>query len=90
MIILLGYLLNAPYMSQSLYGVFLADLSLGRHLERLVRPGDLPNTRELPVQGQSEEQPTWAKIYYSLLFVLGISILGQPDYTDLDVWGQFP
>lgn len=90
MIIFLGYLWNALYVSQFLYGLFLADLSLDRHPERLVRPGDLPNTREMPFESQNKKQPIWAKICYSLLLILGIFILGQPDHTDLGVWGEFP
>jgi len=90
MIIFLGYVWNALYVSQFLYGVFVADLSLGRDPERLMRPGDLPNTRELHTKCQSKKQTIWAKIGYSLLFILGIFILGQPNETELGVWGQFP
>jgi peptidoglycan/LPS O-acetylase OafA/YrhL len=90
MIILVGYVWNALYVSEFLYGLFLADISLSRHPERLVRPGDLPRTREMSLGSQSKKQPIQVKICYSLLLLLGIFILGQPDQTDLGICGQFP
>ncbi|KAK5047044.1 hypothetical protein LTR84_006986 [Exophiala bonariae] len=90
MIIFSGYLWNALYVSQFLYGVFLADLSLSRNSEHLVWSENPPDARELPFEGQSRNQTIPAKIGYCLLFIVGILLLGQPDDTELGVWGQFP
>ena len=35
-------------------------------------------------------QPLYSKIIYSIIFIIAIFLLGQPDHTELGVWGDFP
>lgn len=90
LVICLGYYWNALYVSQFVYGVFLADRSLGRHPERLLSPAELPTTQEMPLEEESKKQSVWSKIGYCLVFILAIFLLGQPDHNDLGIWGDFP
>lgn len=104
-IIIASYGWTDVYVAEFFLGMFVADLSLGRNPDRLKKASNVPadslpsHSQEMPLSGASPSSPSSSsptaqtipsKIFYSLLFVLAIFILGQPDQTDLGVWGPFP
>lgn len=79
------YLWQSVYIGEFLQGLFIADLSLSRHPERLLA---------IPRGAASHQDhtvlPLKSKIGYSCLFVVGWLLLGEPDGNQLGIWGPFP
>jgi peptidoglycan/LPS O-acetylase OafA/YrhL len=82
---------NAIYVAEFLLDMFIADLNLGRHPNRLGRARPLPEIEARPISKPQQILPRYAKTMYTMLFLIGIFILGQPETgTALGIWGDFP
>ncbi|EXJ82562.1 hypothetical protein A1O3_06375 [Capronia epimyces CBS 606.96] len=84
-IIVACYIWQAIYVAEFMAGLFIADLSLSRHPERLDNPRSLTGPHH-----HHKQQTLWEKVGYGCLFVLGIFILGEPDDTTMGIMGTFP
>jgi len=93
-IILLSYYWRCVYVAEFLYGMFVAELSLLRHPERLGRPA-------LPTEGEATSrkpanrscrilQTAGTPVGSCIALVLGLLLLSQPDPPNLGVTGPFP
>lgn len=86
-VILIAYVWRAVYVAEFLFGLFIADLSLSRHPERLgsgrtVRLGE-------DKEATGYQLSVSSKLGYVLVFLLGLLLLGQPD-NPIGATGPFP
>lgn len=76
-VVLLCYYWRAIFVAEFLFGMFIAELSFNRHPERL---GRLPQVEISEKPPQRRWQSVVPKVGYSVLLVLGLILLGQPDF----------
>lgn len=86
-VILIAYVWRAAYVAEFLFGLFIADLSLSRHPERL-GPGRTVRLDE-DKEANGYRPSVTLKLGYVLLLILGLILLGQPD-DPIGVTGPFP
>ncbi|OAP64579.1 hypothetical protein AYL99_00551 [Fonsecaea erecta] len=95
LVVVLSYYWRAVYIAEFLVGMFIADLSLMRHPERLGRPllPCAPPPPPPPAQDNNciekpNPSPAWwrraafSKIFWIFVFTTGFFLLGQPDDPD--------
>lgn len=87
LVIFICYLWQAVYISEFMAGLFIADLSLSRHPERLTKtPPPVPIERSDTSRHTSRRE----RLGYVSLFVLGLFLLSQPDGVNLGILGPYP
>jgi len=80
------YAWHVLYVAEFLMGMFIAEVGLTRHPERL----SSPRATALIHLPRLSTQSMASKITYTLLFVIGIFLLGQPAGTSLQLLGDWP
>ncbi|KAK5258828.1 hypothetical protein LTR40_007122 [Exophiala xenobiotica] len=89
LIIVVSYCWQAVYIAEFTGGLFIAQLSLCRHPERISGAPRLPtNNDEKPAPGQS----LISKIAHVSTFIVGFLLLGEVDggHAELLLWKRFP
>ncbi|KIW55790.1 hypothetical protein PV05_04515 [Exophiala xenobiotica] len=89
LIIVVSYCWQAVYIAEFTGGLFIAQLSLCCHPERVAGPPQLPtNNDEKPAQDQS----LISRITHVAIFIVGFLLLGEVDdgQAELPLWKQFP
>ncbi|EXJ83965.1 hypothetical protein A1O3_04632 [Capronia epimyces CBS 606.96] len=79
---------QAVYISGFMAGLFIADLSLKRHPERLAKqiPSNTPSGR----LNTAENFSSRVRLGYVWLFMLGLFLSSQPDEVNLGILGPYP
>jgi peptidoglycan/LPS O-acetylase OafA/YrhL len=85
--IALCYYWQVIYVASFLHGMFIADMSLGRHPQRLKPDIKLPQ-HSIDTTAVSKKQSTAARIGYVGMVIAAILFLGGPANEDID--GPFP
>ncbi|OQU96953.1 hypothetical protein CLAIMM_02958 [Cladophialophora immunda] len=91
LVVLLSYYWRAVYIAEFLMGMFITDVSLARHPERLGRrlvPRPPHDADIIDIEKPTTPPPSWwqhplsSKIGWTLVFTTGFFLLSQPDDPD--------
>jgi peptidoglycan/LPS O-acetylase OafA/YrhL len=89
LVIAASYYWQAVYIAEFTSGLFVAQLSICRHPERVWNPPELPTDND---EKPDQHQSLASKFLHSAMFIVGFILLGEIDdgQADLLLWGWFP
>ncbi|KIV80862.1 hypothetical protein PV11_08337 [Exophiala sideris] len=95
LVIVASYCWQAVYIAEFTGGLFIAQLSISRHPERVSLPPQLPINNDDDDDGKPDRnQSLISQIVHVATFIVGFILLGEIEADDLQtnllLWGPFP